>query len=362
MFTLANSTGAYGGPAETAARQSRIAADLGYRVQMLAGRLPCDAPYRRGQPYKQVFVPVKTLAPFSGGFSSMFSWALARQLWRSVGCVDIVHVSFAREMIPAVAAFFSIVRRRRLIIQPHGMLTSRLGLKQFFADIVARPLYRCADVVVALTEHEKADLATWCPRYKGEYVVCGNPVPGHDRSRVRQPAKSPTALFVARLHPRKRVGTFVEAAWLDSESKLARFVVAGPDGGDLDIVTAASRALPNFDYVGAVAPEKVLDLLDSADVFVLTSVKEPWGNVLVSALSLGIPVIVNQSAALAETIQQFGAGVVVEDGNAHAVHAALSELLQDKVFYEACSRGALHLIQQRMGAGTQEAFLLRLYG
>lgn len=361
VFTLASSTGVYGGPAETAARQSRIAAHLGYQVHMLAGRLPGDMPMAHDELYSETYVPVRRILLSRKGFSTMFSWAVTREMWRSTGRVDTVHVSFAREMIPVLATLFSIVRGRRLILQPHGMLTSRSGIKQRLADIVAKPLYRRADVIVALTEQERRELVAWCPRYRGEYAVCGNPVPNHDRSRVRQLSLSPTALFMARLHPRKRVGTFVEAAFLDVEARLMRFLVAGPDEGDLYIVEAATQALPNFDYIGALAPGEVMNLVDRADVFVLTSVNEPWGNTLVGALSLGVPVVVSQSAALAITVQQFGAGVVVEDGNARAVYAALRKLVVDKTFYESCSRGALALVRQKMGIAAQEYLISRLY-
>lgn len=114
-------------------------------------------------------------------------------------------------------------------------------------------------------------------------------------------------------------------------------------------------------YAGAVSSKEVLDRVDRADAFVLTSANEPWGNVLVSALSLGVPVVVAESAALSGLIRRYGAGLVVPDGDAQALRTALETLFGDDDYYTRCSEAALALVRENMGSDAQTKLLHRIY-
>jgi glycosyltransferase involved in cell wall biosynthesis len=296
-----------------------------------------------------------------GGFAAVFSAGLVAKMWRTVATVDTVHVSFSRELIPTCATMFALVQHKRLVLQPHGMLTSRSGPKQQVVDVVTKRLYRRAQLIVALTDQERQELVAWCPDYSGEYVVCGNPVPRHGRDKVRGRSSRPVALFAARLHPRKRVQVFVDAASGSQGHNDIQFVVLGPDEGDLPVVLESARKVPNLHYAGAVSSTEVLDRVDRADAFVLTSANEPWGNVLVSALSLGVPVVVAESAALSGLIRGYGAGLVVPDEDAKALRTALETLFGDDDYYIRCSEAALALVRENMGFEAQTKLLHRIY-
>ncbi|MFB9715243.1 glycosyltransferase family 4 protein [Arthrobacter methylotrophus] len=299
------------------------------------------------------------------GFTSAFSFDAMKSLVRAIRNVDTVHVSYSREILPILAAVSALMLRKRLIVQPHGMLTSRSSLLHRIADIVVKRLFRASDVVLALTDIERQDLEGWLGKASPiSWVVLGNPV-GRLRgvqAVVRPAPRKDEALWVARLHPRKRVGDFVSAAAISiGKGAETQYAIVGPDGGQRDDVIQACRAHPNLVYEGAISPDDVVRRIDASGVFVLTSHKEPWGNVLATALSLGVPVVVTESCALSATISKYGAGLVVPDGAPASMESSIAHLLGDDIAYSACSEAGLRMSKELLSEEAQKESLALLY-
>ncbi len=102
--------------------------------------------------------------------------------------------------------------------------------------------------------------------------------------------------------------------------------MAGPDQGDLEALMAYVDGR-DVQYIGALNQTEVVETLRSSTVFVMCSQNEPWGNVLVSALKMGIPVVVTESSHLASLIEKFGAGVVVADNSPADLSSGISSIL-----------------------------------
>jgi glycosyltransferase involved in cell wall biosynthesis len=80
--------------------------------------------------------------------------------------------------------------------------------------------------------------------------------------------------------------------------------------------------------LGAVSPEQLTALYDTADLFVLASYFEGYGMAYTEALAHGLPVIGTTAGAIPETIPE-GTGLLVAAGDpqalAQALHGALSD-------------------------------------
>lgn len=321
VVTLASATGKYGGPTDTAMRQARLLNSTTWRVRVVAASFDGDA----------VRDPLLTTARvrslFSrGGYSALFSYEIASLLLRSIRTADLVHVSIARELVPMFASMVALVCRKPIVMQPHGMLTARSSRTHRAVDLLLKPLVRRADLVIALTKVEKKALLEWLgPNSSVPVEIVGNPSPDLMRESTAQP---PVAFFAARLHPRKRVVDFVLAAKESiSRGDSIRWVVAGPDQGDLEIVRAAVAETPNLSYVGAISPDEVDRRLATAAVFVLPSRDEPWGNVVATAIKARVPVVVTRSSAIAEEVERLEAGMVVKDGSPVEIATAVASLV-----------------------------------
>jgi glycosyltransferase involved in cell wall biosynthesis len=365
VVSVGSRSGAYGGPFDTAKRQVVLAQESGLAARLWAGSFVNDEPERSSLPDRTILVPVRNWMP-AFGFAAVASFGAITSLIREIRKSDIIHVSFSREVLPVVASVIAILCQKRLILQPHGMLTSRTSRLHRSVDLLVKPLLRASHVVVVLTEVEQAHLKTWLGSDRNiNWVVMGNPVgrlEGGQQTVRAKPARQ-EALWVARLHPRKRVQDFLAAAEISQgNSSEVVFAIVGPDGGELPGVLSACRNAANIIYEGSISSDDVTRRVNSTGVFVLTSSNEPWGNVLATALSLGVPVVVTKSSALASAVVRWGAGLIVSDESPAQVEAAIAELLQNHCLYQACSAGALELAAQLLSETAQIERLADLYG
>lgn len=362
VVTLASRRGRYGGPYDTANRQTRIAQENGFDAFLMAGALNNDEPdVKLAGNETHVYFPVKMrLKKF--GFMMLFSKPAFTTLSRHIKSADIVHVSAAREIIPLAAITMSILYKKPFVVQPHGMLTNRTSFLHRMLDLVVRPLVSRARVIIALTESEKSELSIWLGRTPARISVLGNPVPSEVETVTRHFPVENSALFIARLHPRKRVDVFIEAARIaQSHGWPEQYIVAGPDEGDLNLVKRGLNSISNLSYVGTLNASEVTSRVQMGGVFVLPSENEPWGNVLATAIAAGIPVIVSKSAALAPFVSRYAAGLVTPDGDAECLAYSVHSVLSKESSYSDFSRGSVRMTEEMLSPKAQANRLMTIY-
>ncbi len=356
VVSIASATGAYGGPFDIAIQQARLLDEDGVVIRVFAGAFRGDEPDR--SPQLRIFRARRVLPRV--GFAGVMSWPLVPALWVAIKRADVAHIALAREPIPLISILIARLRGTPVIAQPHGMLTSRTTpWHRAFDFFVTRPLIGARTSLVALTDVEARELAHWRGDSAANVGVLGNPVPAGVRPEVRsrKGAVAADVAFIARLHPRKRVAVFSSAAAeAENAGWTEQYSVLGPDEGDLPELLRAVARLDNLHYEGATDADGVVDRLRRADLFVLTAHSEPWGNVLATALTLGRPVVVTASAALAGLVGQYRAGIVVADDDAGGVAVAVHSILTEGSYGEYAAN-SVRLAQEKFGTA---AFLHRL--
>ncbi|KLN70451.1 hypothetical protein ABM90_17165 [Rhodococcus erythropolis] len=295
------------------------------------------------------------------GFSGLISVGGICKIVANVRKSDIVHISYAREIIPLLAAVVAILFGKRIIIQPHGMMTARKSYINSLVDIVALPVLRRADSIISLTKRETSDIRELTGVGENMCFELGNPLPtGLSIKMNACEGRGVQALFLSRLHPRKRLRDFIGAAQIAAANGwVDQYRVVGPDEGDLNQIEQA--ACRNLHYEGAIGGDKVADRVDQCDVFVMVSENEPWGNVLATALALGKPVVVTKSSAIASSVSSFNAGIVVDDRNPAAVADAVHRILSDTALYSKLAFGANRYSSEHLLPEAQQKNLLRAY-
>ncbi len=133
-------------------------------------------------------------------------------------------------------------------------------------------------------------------------------------------------LFAAKLMPRKRADTLIEAfAMLPPEAGDPVLVIVG-DGelrGDL------ARKAPNARFVGFVNQSLIPAYYRMADVFVLPSEREPWGLAVNEAMACGTAVVVSDEVGAADDLVNPDTGRVFPVGDARALATAIQECLEN---------------------------------
>jgi glycosyltransferase involved in cell wall biosynthesis len=145
---------------------------------------------------------------------------------------------------------------------------------------------------------------------------------------VEQPIYTPAVkvtdfIYVGRLSPEKNlillIGTFNQLPHL-----ILHIVGYGSQESELKLL-----ANDNIVFHGAVENKKLPELYKSADVFILPSIKEPWGLVVEEALNNGLPVLVSSHVGCAEEIiREDYNGLIFEYDNINSLLSKIEKITE----------------------------------
>jgi glycosyltransferase involved in cell wall biosynthesis len=142
-----------------------------------------------------------------------------------------------------------------------------------------------------------------------------------------------------RLNPAKGYPFLISAIKLLADQGVnVRLIIAGEDdvGGTgyrwkLAALTAESGVSERVAFLGAVPEEIVRERLEQAHVFVLASLAEPLGVVLMEAMAMSMPVVATDAGGVPELIENGVDGILVEPGDANALAAAIMRVMEDSL-------------------------------
>lgn len=153
---------------------------------------------------------------------------------------------------------------------------------------------------------------------------------GIDYPRFAAPAESRFAagtawpkrfLFAGRYVPEKGLDVLVDAYRRYRDSVAEPWPLTTCGAGPLAAMLAKQ---PGLSDAGFLQPAQLAAKFQEAGVFVLPSLKEPWGQVIVEAAAAGLPVICSQACgAGTDVVRDFHDGLVVSTGDAGALATAL---------------------------------------
>jgi len=350
----------YGGPSVVAAQQASSLASRGHQVTVAASNVMELRPRKfieqraaelRG--VRVLYFPSRTLhVPGYRGsrFPFIVSLGLLRWLEERVEDFDAVHVHFAREWVPVRAAQTSIDRGVPTFLQPHGMLGRAGGVRGLIDRLWVKRTLEGATAVFALQQHESDEIKRIAPRARMVELPNGVDLPATAEKWHAGNLVDPVILFLARLHPRKRVTAFLEMARiLSDEGVVARYRVVGPDEGDLGEAQRLVRRYKLNDrvaFVGSLRGAAVAREYQNAAVYVLPAVNEPFGMTILEALSQAVPTVVTDSCFLATTLDSCDAALVARP-QPEALAESVTAILRVPGLAERLSYMGRKLVQTR---------------
>lgn len=345
VVPLMTPDGAFGGPVTVAVGQAQELARRGHDVQIVAGysgfeEPPTDLDGVRLHAFKVARVLPRT------GFAGLYSTGLLRHMFRAASRADVVHVHMARDLITAPAAAVAARSGARLVIQPHGMIDrSDRRLASFLDAVLVRRTMQSATCVLTLTETEADELANLHMTTKTRAIPNGIVA---QPSGERRPRPRPEVLFLARLHPRKRVLAFARAAQtLAGDYPHVDFVVVGPDEGDGDELRALLEGpdrQPTVTFQGALPPQAARSRIAGASIYVLPSVGEVFPMTVLEALAAARPVVITHSNGLAPALNDARAAAVIGLDDDDLVTALRGLLDRPEAADEMGQRGQTHVM------------------
>ena len=265
-------------------------------------------------------------------------------------------------MLTLPAARIALSKHVPIVLQTHGMIDRSTKLLAKPVDaLLTRYVLRRAARVLYLTEQERTDVK----RIGGEcihltHLPNGVPSPPVENGGLPRQLE---VLFLGRLHPIKRPRAFVAAARVLVERYPdVRFSLVGPDEGegkavDQDILESGSHQIV---WEGSLSPEKTLERMRRASIFVLPSVTDVFPMSLLEAASCGLPSVVTVDCGLSQTVERWSAGVVVDDSIDSLVNA-IDHLLDDAEFRREASENALDMVRSEFSMASVAGQLQEIY-
>jgi glycosyltransferase involved in cell wall biosynthesis len=169
------------------------------------------------------------------------------------------------------------------------------------------------------------------------------------RSGVEKPREE-VVLSVGRLtDPRKNIPLLLKAfaRVANAHSAWTLALAGGEPNAALRGLSEKLGISGRTQWLGRVSSERLRQLYDTAGVFVLPSLQEGLGIVLLEAMATGLPVIATRCGGPEEVIQDGETGVLVQNDDVDALTAALDALLGDALTRERIGSASHAAVRDR---------------
>ena len=284
-----------------------------------------------------------------GAWQAPVGW---RPLVNAVHWAELVHCYGLYNLLCPLAARLARGQDKPFLIEPQGMAVARAGnlpLKRLYHRFFTAYLLRQAACVVATSPAEADEVKQWVTserlevRRNGIDLEMFRNLPSGVafRERFGIPGDARVALFVGRISPIKNLEMLVRA-FAVAKVPHSRLVLVGPMlepdytarlrtlCAELGLGEAVLLTGPMFGFDKLAA-------LAAADLFVLPSLSESYGNAAAEAVAAGLPVLLTETCGIAHQIHgRAGLAVPVEES---ALASALRALLTDSGQLTAVTSG-----------------------
>lgn len=319
--------------------------------------LMCKEPKPKGAKFNYVHVPTNGIDPTHGKW-----WSLAKNAAKMILDVhekyrfDIFHSADARQGALAAAK-----------LKPLGVPTVGNMNDYYYADSPLNPFYFIREYKVDglkrffynhFTRYfEKRHLKSFDIIIANSQVTKDTIAKAYGLKRVIKIYKALDKLQNKR-KPVKAKGPFtVSLVGVNLQRKGIFYLIkAAPDvlnkfpGTRFEILGKYDRKMveecrklgveKSFVFHSISPPDKVSELYRRSDIFILPSLIEGLGVVMIEAMSYGLPCIGSHTGGIKELIKDGETGLSIRPGNSSDISSALVRMMSDRKLRERLSKGA----------------------
>lgn len=277
-----------------------------------------------------------------------FSLSLYLNLWRDIKKADLAHIQGIFNSPIPVALFYATVLGRPIILSPRGVLGSwclekRYILKKIWLNFFIRP-FALRVIWHATGESEKDEILLLYPRAQVEVISNGvfidefskfkslnkkDYIQKFTNNRCKKVSK--IIVSMGRLTKKKGFDILIKAFnQVLLQHRDSYLLIAGPDeaeGKNLLRLISELNLNQNVFLIGTLENQEKIDFLANADLFVLPSHNENFGNVYVESLAAGTPIVASLNTPW-QNVEDYNCGKWVAN-NIDTTFRAMLELLRN---------------------------------
>lgn len=265
--------------------------------------------------------------PFTRLLFPLLLLAQAKAIIAHAKDYDVLHAHFT---IPAMAAVLTKpIHRKPIVVTVRGSDVYRIPKYPLGKTFNHIALSKC-DKITAMSHDLLNEVrAAGIPSGKLEYIP-----PPIDLEKFPPgiwDKREPIILYVASLIERKGPRILIEAFHrIAEEFPSFRLVMVGkgPEAPQLNQLAVDLNLKNRIEFIEYLTQDQVADLMRRATLFVLPSLEEALGMVIVEALASGLPVIGTNAGGIPEVVTP-DVGMLVPPGDAPALAEAMRTLLSN---------------------------------
>ncbi|HYL61427.1 MAG TPA: glycosyltransferase [Candidatus Methylomirabilis sp.] len=274
---------------------------------------------------------------------------------------EIAHIFGLYDFLGPAVATECEKRNIPYVLEPIGMfvpIVRSLWLKRLYHRVYGKRLFNKASRIIATSEQESQELAGGGVT-RGKIVLRRNgverpeswPARGSFRQKLGIAEDEKLVLFLGRLSEKKSPDLLLRAfASLAKESSMGRLrlIFAGPGEeemrGRLEQMAVELGVKRSVEFTGGIFGEEKWAAYRDADVFVLPSQNENFGNTAAEAAAAGTPVVVTEQCGIAPLLANV-AGIVAPH-EAGALAEAIRWVLSDSTLRERLVAGGREVVSR----------------
>jgi glycosyltransferase involved in cell wall biosynthesis len=277
---------------------------------------------------------------------------------KSMNRFDVAQIYGLYDWLGPATGFFCRQRGIPYLVEPMGMfrpIVRSLLLKRLYHGVLGNSLVSGARFLIATSEQERRELleggiaaSQIVVRRNGIDLPERLPSRGEFRRQWNIPEDARVVLFLGRVVSKKSPDLLLDAfsRWHGTPgNENSILVIAGPNESDtflsrLKMMAQQLNLGKSVRFVGPLYEAAKWQAYRDADVFVLPSQNENFGNTAAEAAACGTPVIVTDQCGVAPFVGKAG---LVAPYDPHAIEEALAELLGDPALLRRCQDGCAEM-------------------
>ncbi len=269
-----------------------------------------------------------------------YSPQLEKHLRKTIQGFDLIHLHSVFLRPTLVGARYAQKYQIPYFLTPRGMLVKDLInrkstlIKNFWIQLFEKRTIAQASAIHLTSQAELSALKDFNFVLPPCVVIAnGVDMPQTPATATIDPFPPPHSdwkmiLFLSRINWKKGLDRLIPAMQFIDNAYLR--IVGNDEENYLPTLHALTKQYQVEDKVffhNAIYGETKSKLYQAADIFVLPSYSENFGNVILEALSYGCPVITTPEVGLANFIQEYDLGIVV-DGSVQSIASSIQFLLE----------------------------------
>ena len=272
---------------------------------------------------------------------------------------DLVHCYGLYNLLCPAAALLALRAGRPYVLEPLGMYTPRarnLWPKRAYNRLLTSWMSRHAAQVIATSAGEMEELAGLVPpprlslRRNGIDLERYQSLPPPEKFRADHGILDGerVILYIGRISPIKNLGQLVEAYHAASLER-TRLILVGP-ALEPDYHRTLLELISRLDLErrvllpGPLYGEEKLSALAAADLFVLPSLMESYGNAAAEAVAAGVPVLLTDSCGIAPQIH--GRAGMAVPADVQALADGLQRMMEDRESRDSLTSRRAQVLQE----------------